>query len=83
LNLLNDILIFALSIGYIEIKQINKQIKMSISNRSVDIAELKNQAIAYYSMNADILKKVESGLNDLFYESPHDVFGFLVIIVST
>ena len=47
----------------------------------MDIAELKNQAIAYYSMNADILKKVEGGLNELFYESPHDVFGFLVITV--
>ena len=51
---------------------------MSISNRSADINELKSQAIAYYSTNADIIKKVESGLNELFYESPHDVFGFLV-----
>jgi hypothetical protein len=51
---------------------------MSISNRSLDVNELKSQAVTYFSTNADIIKKVESGLNDLFYDSPHDVFGYLV-----
>ena len=51
---------------------------MSISNRSGDLNELKNEAVSYFTTNADIVKKVEAGLNDLFYESPSDVYGFLV-----
>lgn len=48
------------------------------SQRSKDLSELKKQAIEYYTVNAEIPKKVEDALNSLFYESPYDAFGYLV-----
>jgi hypothetical protein len=49
----------------------------SLRSRS-DLVELKRQALEYFSMNAEIPKKVEEALNSLFYESPYDAFGYLV-----
>jgi hypothetical protein len=43
-----------------------------------DIAGLKRQAINYYKLNEDIPKKLEDALNDLFYEAPYDIYGYLV-----
>ena len=48
------------------------------SNRSRDLNELKKQALNYYSMNGDIAKRIEDALNSLFYDSPYDVYGYLV-----
>lgn len=48
------------------------------SQRSRDLNELKKQAIQYYAENSDITKKVEDALNCLFYDSPYDVYGYLV-----
>ncbi|CAF0855007.1 unnamed protein product [Brachionus calyciflorus] len=47
------------------------------SQGSRDINELKKQAIQYYNENSDILKRVEDSLNNLFYDSPYDVYGYL------
>ena len=55
---------------------------MMSSARSENIGELKRQALEYYSLNADIPLKVEDALNDLFYEGPTDVFGYLVCLNS-
>lgn len=49
------------------------------SRSKSDLVELKRQALEYYSMNSDIPKRVEEALNSLFYESPYDAYGYLVI----
>lgn len=49
------------------------------SQRARDINELKKQAIQFYTENSDITKRVEDALNNLFYDSPYDVYGYLVI----
>ena len=49
------------------------------SQRSRDLNELKRQALSYYSVNADVPKRIEDALNSLFYDSPNDVYGYLVI----
>ena len=51
---------------------------MSSSQRARELNELKRQALNFYSMNADIPKKVEEALNSLFYDSPYDAYGYLV-----
>lgn len=43
------------------------------------MVELKKQALEYYSVNSDIPKKMEEALNSLFYESPYDAYGYLVL----
>jgi hypothetical protein len=48
------------------------------SQRTRDLNELKKQALNFYSLNGDIPKKIEDALNSLFYESPYDVYGYLV-----
>lgn len=49
------------------------------SQRARDINELKKQAIQFYTENSDITKRVEDALNNLFYDSPYDFYGYLVI----
>jgi hypothetical protein len=48
------------------------------TQRKTNIAELKKQAINYYKLNEDIPKKFEEALNDLFYDAPYDIYGYLV-----
>ena len=48
------------------------------STRTKDLTELKKEAIAYFSLNQDVPKRIEDALNSLFYDSPHDVFGYMV-----
>lgn len=52
------------------------------SQRARDINELKKQAIQFYTENSDITKRVEDALNNLFYDSPYDVYGYLVIFLD-
>lgn len=47
------------------------------TQRTKELSELKKEALAYFSMNQDVPKRIEDALNTLFYDSPHDVFGYL------
>ena len=51
------------------------------SQRTKDLNELKKQALAYFTRNKDVPLKIEEALNSLFYDSPHDVYGYLVNII--
>jgi hypothetical protein len=55
---------------------LSKKYKMN-SQRSRDLNELKRQVLNYYSVNADIPKRIEEALNSLFYDSPYDIYGYL------
>jgi hypothetical protein len=48
------------------------------TQRKTNIADLKKQAINYFKLNEDIPKKFEEALNDLFYDAPYDIYGYLV-----
>ena len=48
------------------------------SHRAKELSELKKQALNFYQANSDIPKRVEEALNSLFYDSPDDVYGYLV-----
>ena len=47
------------------------------SQRSRDLNDLKRQVVNYYSTNSDVPKRIEDALNSLFYDSPHDIYGYL------
>ena len=48
------------------------------TQRSRDLNDLKRQIVSYYSTNSDVPKRIEDALNSLFYDSPHDIYGYLV-----
>jgi len=48
------------------------------SQRSRDLNELKRQVLNYYSLNSDVPKRIEEAINSLFYDSPDDIYGYLV-----
>ena len=51
-----------------------------VHNRSTkDLNELKRQALGYYKTNKDVPRKIEDALNTLFFDSPYDIYGYLVI----
>jgi enolase len=51
-----------------------------IHTRPKDLSELKRQALSFYKTNKDVPRKVEDALNTLFFESPYDIYGYLVCL---